>query len=76
MSFVEQFQLVERLHTLIKKKGTGSPKELAIRLNISRASVFRQISILKNLGAKISYCKRRGSYIYDEKFSIFFQESQ
>lgn len=70
MHFLEQFNLLARIHNLIKRKATGSPQQLATRLEISRASVFRQINLLKDLGAKIHYCHSRDSYVYDEKFSL------
>lgn len=72
MHFLDQIKLLKRIHNLIKKKATGSPDQLATRLDISRASVFRQINILKMLGAKINYSYDRGSYVYEEEFSLKF----
>ncbi len=72
MSFLNQLNLLNRIHFLIKKKGTGSPKEFAIRLGISRTSIFRQIGILKKMGARIYYCKHRNSYVYEEDFILSF----
>jgi len=72
MHFLDQFKLLERIHSCIKRKGTGTPEQLANRLDISRASVFRQIKLLKELGAKISYCPHRESYVYEEKFMLSF----
>jgi len=43
MSIVNQIRLLQRLHELIKRKATGSPKELAEKLESSRASVFRYL---------------------------------
>jgi len=75
MSFIEQLKLIKRLDNLIQRKATGTPQQLADRLDISRSSVFRQISILKKLGAKIYYCKHSRSYRYEEKFSDTFLAS-
>jgi len=76
MHFLNQIQLLKRIHNLIKRKATGSPEQLATRLDISRASVFRQIKLLKMFGAKINYSHDRGSYVYEEEFILnFFVES-
>lgn len=72
MHFLDQIKLLKRIHNLIKRKGTGSPEQFATRLEISRASVFRQIKILKMLGAKIQYSHDRESYVYEEEFSLNF----
>jgi biotin operon repressor len=72
MHFLDQIKLLKRIHNLIKKKATGSPNQLATRLDISRASVFRQINILKMLGAKINYSYDKESYVYEEEFSLKF----
>jgi biotin operon repressor len=72
MHFLDQIKLLKRIHNLIKKKAIGSPNQLATRLDISRASVFRQINILKMLGAKINYSYDKESYVYEEEFSLKF----
>lgn len=72
MHFLDQFKLLKRIHDLIRRKATGSPEQLANRLDLSRASVFRQINLLKQLGAKIYYCQHRESYVYEEKFILSF----
>lgn len=51
MKLTEQLQLLDRIHSLIRRKGTGTPDELAQRL------VYNHINALKELGAEISYCK-------------------
>jgi len=72
MSFREQLETIKRIDDLINRKGTGSPDQLAERLQISRASVFRYINDLKSFGAPIKYCKYRNSYIYKENFLLKF----
>lgn len=72
MTFREQLCLIKRIHSLIQRKGTGSPLDLAKRLSISRASVHRYLNELKNLGADIVYCKLRQSYYYKEPFDLNF----
>ena len=72
MHFLEQLRLLVRIHNFITRKATGSPEQFASRLDLSRASVFRQIKILKMLGAKIKYSHARESYVYEEEFILDF----
>ncbi|MFW5700683.1 MAG: ATP-binding cassette domain-containing protein [Cyclobacteriaceae bacterium] len=55
---------IERLHFLIKRKATGSPKELARKLSVSESSLYLIINNMKELGAPIAYNETRKSYIY------------
>ena len=74
MRFEEKIKLLERVHALISRKSTGSPKELARRLNKSERYVFKLVNMMKDLGAPIKYCNVSRSYIYDWEvdFSIEF----
>jgi len=72
MTFVEQLRMIQRLDALIRRKSTGSPKQLAGRLNVSRASLYRYLNELRNLGAHVEYCSNRGSYFYNEPFELDF----
>ena len=72
MNFSDQLRLIQRLHNLIARKSTGPPEKLAIRLQISRASLFRYLNALRDLGAVIDYCKYHQSYIYREPFIFAF----
>ncbi|MEM9917955.1 MAG: HTH domain-containing protein [Bacteroidota bacterium] len=66
MRFIDYRNKLVRLHQLINRKGTGDPAALARRLDISRASVFRYLNDLKDMGADIRYCKNRQSYQYED----------
>lgn len=70
MNFTDHLSLIKRLHDLIRRKATGSPEELADRLNISRASLYRYINDLKSLGAPIKYNKERRCFGYEEPFDL------
>ena len=72
MTFVEKVRLLLRLNALIERKGTGCAEELASRLNLSKASIYRYINVLRNLGAKIKYCPQKRSFIYEEEFDLIF----
>ena len=64
MNWIEKTQLLERIDGLIRRKATGSARELADRLNISRNSVYRLLDLMEQMGADISYCCARKSYYY------------
>ncbi|WP_442786028.1 helix-turn-helix domain-containing protein [Marinifilum sp. D737] len=55
----------ERLKYLIQNKNTGTPEELAKKLNTSVSTVFRMVKALKNLGEPIVYSKIRKTYYYN-----------
>ena len=75
MTFLEQVVLLKRMDALIKRKSTGTPFQLARRLNISRSSVHNYIKILKEFGAPVVYCNRSRSYIYTKRFTLDFNNS-
>ncbi len=70
MTTLERIHLLRRLDGLIQRKATGMPCELADRLNVSRASLFRYLNELKNLGAPLEYCRLRRSYFYSDPFDF------
>ncbi|MCP3930558.1 MAG: helix-turn-helix domain-containing protein [Bacteroidetes bacterium] len=73
MKLHEQLQLLNRLHHLIRRKATGTPAQLAQRLDISERTVYNQIRSLKELGAEIKYCKTRQSYYYCKAVEFNFK---
>jgi predicted DNA-binding transcriptional regulator YafY len=70
MKIIETMRLLQRMHLLIRRKVTGTPEELAEKLNISRASLFRYMKIMRALGASIQFCMIRQSYFYSENFEL------
>lgn len=61
-----QIEILERIDQLIRLKATGRPKQLAKRLEVSEATVFRMIDTMKEMNAPICYDLTRQSYIYTE----------
>ncbi|MCH7399021.1 HTH domain-containing protein [Belliella sp. DSM 107340] len=61
---------ISRLDQLIRLKSTGTPKELANRLEISESTLYETISMMKQLGAPINYDKLRKSYYYQAEGKI------
>ncbi len=70
--YLERLQTIDRL---IRIKGTGTPKQLANRLNISERSLYEFLGLMKDLGAPISYSKQKQSYYYewDGRFETRFK---
>ena len=70
----KQIALLERVDQLIRLRATGRPKQLAQRLEVSEATVFRIIDTMKALNAPIYYDLARQSYSYSQatKFKCGF----
>ncbi len=64
MSLIAQLQKLDRLDGLIRRKATGSSKQLAARFGCSQRTVYNLLNMLRELGAEIRYCKDRCSYYY------------
>lgn len=72
MTLMTQLERLKRIDALIRRKATGSPEELAKRIHVSRATMFRHIDDLRALGAPVVYDKTRQTYRYDEPFDLKF----
>ncbi len=72
MKFLTQMERYERILLLIKRKATGTPEELAKRLNISESTLYEHIRVLKQRGAQIDYCAYRQTYVLNNDFAIAF----
>lgn len=68
----ELLNRLEYLDHLIRIKGTGTPEQLAGKLKISRRSLYNHIRLLKEHGAPIMFCRKRGSYYYTEDGRFYF----
>ena len=66
----QQIAVLERIDQLIRLKATGRPKQLANKLEVSEATVFRMIETMKELNAPICYDLTRQSYVYTETTSF------
>ncbi len=71
------FNRLEYLNQLIKRKSTGSPLELAQKMNVSERTTFYYIDTLKSLGADVRFCRTKNSYYYtvDGTFDFQFKKS-
>jgi len=66
MALYDYINRIERMDTLIRRKSTGPPKELAEKLNISERWLYIFLDELRSeLDCPIKYDRRRRSYVYE-----------
>ena len=63
----EIFNRFLRIDHLIRIKGTGTPAQLAERLNLSERSIYDYINYMKTLGCPIKFDSFRATYYYEEE---------
>jgi predicted transcriptional regulator len=51
---------------LAQKRATGTPKELAVKLNIEERVLYRFLDSLKTDGLEFRYCRTIRSYCFDK----------
>lgn len=70
MKLIEQLRLLERLDQLIRMKATGTPAQLASRIEVSERQLYRLIQSLKDMGFPIEYCKECQHYRYTQEVKL------
>ena len=61
IKFINRLKTIDQL---IKLQATGSPKQLAEKLEISERQVYNYLADLKELGANMKFDKLKNSYTY------------
>ncbi len=69
MTRINRENLKVRILRLADLKSTGSPDDLAFRLGISKRSVKRIVSEIRDDGLKIKYCHLRNSYVTEKGYN-------
>ncbi len=72
MNLLKQINRIERIDQLIRMKATGTPKELAKRLSISRSTLYNILDFIKNQGVQIRYCPEKQSFYYVQDVHFYF----
>jgi biotin operon repressor len=72
MTLLKYIERLEQMDQLIRMKATGSSKEFADKLGISRILMMQELNVLKELGADIAYDKKRQTYYYKKRMKLFF----
>ena len=57
---------METIDQLIKAEKTGTPDQLAEKIEVSVRQVYRIIDLMKNLGAEIEFCRYKQTYRYKQ----------
>ncbi|WP_445382239.1 HTH domain-containing protein [Robiginitalea sp. IMCC44478] len=70
MKTIKHIERLQRLHYLIQQECTGSPSEIADRLEISERTVYYLIEQLKDYDAIIAYDRSRRTYYYKDDFVL------
>ncbi len=65
-------ELIEYLDRLIYLGETGTPDQLAEKLEISKGSLFQIIKIMKELKAPIVFDIKLQSFVYEEHLNFSF----
>ncbi len=61
---IKHIELIGRIDQLIRLQATGTPQELAEKLDISRTKLYRTINTMKSLNAPIQYDATLQSFVY------------
>lgn len=71
--FIERFK---RIDEIIANKSSGTPAQLAERLDISESTLYEFIAVMKEMGAPIQFDKFNQRYYYEVSghFNISFIE--
>jgi len=70
MNLIKNINRVETLHTLILQEKTGTPKQLAECLGISRATLYVLIDELNSLNMPVSYSRKYETFYYAEEVRL------
>ena len=73
MDIYKYFNRVQQLHTLLKRKGTGTPRELAKKLNLSERQTLEYVRELKDSSIPIAFCKHQKTYYYEKEVIFTFE---
>ncbi|MBY0476978.1 MAG: hypothetical protein K2Q24_04985 [Chitinophagaceae bacterium] len=60
------FHRINRLNDLIKIKATGTPKQLARKINTSERTLYDLLKTMKKYGAPVKYDRFKQTYYYSE----------
>jgi len=65
MKIYTHIERIKCLNSLIKRGATGTPLQLAEKLNVTKATANRLIAELRDRGAPILYCKHSQCYNFE-----------
>lgn len=70
MSLSDYIERINKIHYLLVSANTGTPAQLAKKLNISERRLYEIIEDLKNDKVPILYSRKMKTYYYGRPFEI------
>ncbi|MBP1677927.1 MAG: hypothetical protein H6Q20_2486 [Bacteroidetes bacterium] len=70
MKLIDYYPQLQKLHTLIRLGQTGTPKQFAQKLNISRAELYMIIDELRELDIPVQYSKKYNTFYYEKEINL------
>ena len=70
MDFFDNLHRFRRTHQLILREATGTPDELARKLQLNKRHIYNILDKLREQGAIIEYSNTKFSYCYAEDFEF------
>lgn len=70
MNTIKSLERLQQLHSLIETECTGSPMEIARKMEISERSVYNLLEYLRDFNALIGYDRSRKTYYYKNHFTL------
>ena len=72
MLLLQKLTQLERLDSLIRRRGTGNCASLAKKIGVSERTIYNLLDDLRSIGAEINYCRERPSYYYVNEVKFRF----
>ncbi len=72
MNVTKQINLIKRVDQLIRLQATGTPEELACKLEVSKSKLYRIINMMKEFNAPIEYNTMLETYTYKKEVQFSF----
>lgn len=70
MNTLKQIEQLKRLHKMIKRETTGSPRMVARKMHISERQLYNLVDQLRTLDAPIRFDRRSNTYFYTHDFDL------
>ena len=70
MTFFDHIDAFDRLHDLIKRRATGTPKQLAAKFNVSIGTIKNRITTLRDKNFPIAYSREDATYYYAYEIEV------
>lgn len=70
MKNIKKLERLQQLHQRILAENTGTPEEMAKKMNISKRNFYGLVEDLRIMGAEICYNRTTKTYYYCNDFKI------